>query len=119
MEPLYPITGHPLLRADVASMDADELAAWTVLSETLLGLNGTDFTGEDAERATLANVLQVNAMVAMPEDVFYVDTETRGQRTIKYRGNADLLVNPRARVIVESLNEDDPTTGWGFAGPRR
>jgi hypothetical protein len=119
MEPVYSIFGNAMLSPAAAALDEPTLDAYTVLAETALGLRGTNFTGAYAETATLANVLQVNYQLSLPNEVWYVSQEERGQRKVIYRGIADLLVDRRAASLVAPLLVSDPSAGWVLFGPRR
>ena len=51
--------------------------------KTALGLGGTSYTGEQAERAKVANARQVNLQVAEPIDP-YLESESRGSKSRSY-----------------------------------
>lgn len=121
MEPLYPIADHVLLSAAAGRLDAEVLDAQTVLAEEVLGLSGTSFTGDDKDKAMLANVLQVNHQLLLPADAFIYKSESRGGRSVAYRdGVTAVMINPAAQVLVDSLVTGATVAGrWGTFGPRR
>jgi hypothetical protein len=121
MDPLYPVAGHALLSPAAARLGEAELNAQTLISERLLGLAGTSLTDDDALEAANANALQVSYQVAMPPEQAIVLTETRGARTVTYRGGTGAglsFVYAQAQAIVDAIL-GEPSGSWGFAGPRR
>lgn len=120
MDPLYPVTGHALLSAAASALSAELLALHTVIAEEVLGLAGTDFTDQDdIDKATLANVLQVNYALTLPDDIGYVKSETRGKRSTTYRDTVLPLVDATALTFAEALLETTDDGSWQPFGPRR
>lgn len=117
LEPLYPVDGNALLSAAAQALEAEVLALHTILAEEMLGLADTSLSGDDAEKAALANTLQVNFQVGFPADAWYVKSETRGKRSITYRDGV-IGTDPNAQAIVDVLI-GGATGGWSWAGPRR
>jgi hypothetical protein len=119
---LYPVTNHPLLSPAAQQLTPEQLEAQTLVSERLLGLTGTYYTGTDAIEAANANALQVNYQVAMPAEQSMILSETRGSRSVTYRGGQNTgimpMVSSQALMIVEGLIGSDGGS-WGIAGPRR
>ena len=105
----YDIAQHPSLSAAaVALRDAgggsasEPSAAFTVQAtdaEVLLGLNGTAFTGADADSARTAVALQTNFQVELSTGRVATD-ETVGERRTKY---AEGDVHPQAARIAARL----------------
>jgi hypothetical protein len=119
---LYPVAGHPLLSAAAAKLGAEALEAQTLVAERLLGFTGTSFTDDDAIEAANANALQVSYQVAMPADQSIIQSETRGSRSVTYRGATTgvmAMVNAQAQAIADGLLARDGGSAWGIAGPRR
>lgn len=101
--PLYPPDGHDLLSDEAASISSDALAAQAELAEDFLGLDGTSFTGDDADRATRAVALQVSHQVARPQEFTFAESESRGQQSVTYRGKGEALLDERAKRVAERL----------------
>lgn len=59
----YDIADAALLSDQARALSADALRDQTVIAEMLLGLAGTTFTGEPAERVKLALARQVNTQL--------------------------------------------------------
>lgn len=120
MEPLYPITGHVMLSAATSALTAELLALHTVIAEETLGLAGTEFTDQDdIDKATLANVLQVNYALTLPDDIGYVKSETRGKRSVTYRDSVLPLVDAHAQLLADALLATTDEGSWQPFGPRR
>jgi hypothetical protein len=119
---LYPVDGHPLLSPAAAALDADALEAQSRVAERVLGLADTNFTGDDAITASDAVALQVSYQVAMPPEQAIILSETRGSRSVTYRGGSAsgvmAMVSATAQAIVDGLIGTNGSA-WGVAGPRR
>jgi hypothetical protein len=119
---LYPVTGHPLLSAEASKLDPAALEAQTLVAERLLGFTGTYFVGDEAIEAASANALQVSYQVAMPPEQSIIQSESRGSRSVTYRGQTTgtmSMVSAVAMAIADGLLTKDGGTSWGIAGPRR
>jgi hypothetical protein len=90
--------------------DADVFDAVVVAAERTLGLHGTTFSGEKAEDAKLAIVLELNFEQAQTEESEVYDRVERGERSWQYKANAS-AVHPRAQKIAERLLEGESTSG--------
>ena len=101
---LYSVSGHVLLSATAAALSDPALEAQTLVAETALGLLGTEYTGDRADRAKVAVARQVNLQVASP-DAGAVQSETRGDRSVTYvtRDGVEVAVDGLALLIVEAL----------------
>ena len=122
MEPLYPITGHAMLSAAASALSAELLALHTVIAEEVLGFASVEeFTDQDdIDKATLANVLQVNYALTLPDDVGYIKSETRGKRSVTYRDDVQVqLVDAYAATLADALIATTDSGSWQPFGPRR
>lgn len=103
--PVYDPSGHDLLSQDAGALSSEKLAAMADLAEDLLRLAGTSFTGDAAERATRAVVLQVNLLVEREahRSAAFIESESRGDQSVTYRGKEDLDLHPVAKRLAEDL----------------
>lgn len=105
----YDITTHGARsEASVAlyTKSAEAFEAFALEAEALLSLDGTTFTGDDAKRATLAVVLQVNFLLATDSDYQTLDSQTRGPRSVRYKPSISSgvsFIDNRAKAIVADL----------------
>lgn len=86
--------------------------AYARVAERLLGLYAPAFTGDDAERAKDAVAMQVNHLLAAGTMVYIAKAESRGQRAVSYRDNAQ--VNPVAKELADQVNIDNGRDPGGF-----
>jgi len=96
-------TAHGLSKAANA-LDPERLRNETLVAEQLLGLGGTSFTGDDAEKARTAVARQINLQVRVAENPDVV-AESRGRQSVTYArsGGARATVDPTAAAIVKDL----------------
>lgn len=102
--PRYDPTNHPLLSPAAKALDEPTLAAQADRAESLLGIAGTDFEGQDAKDLTLAVVLQVNRYLRLDArgsgDGGDVVAESKGDQSVKYSDDATEAEDSEARAIV-------------------
>lgn len=116
--PLYDPSGHGLLSAAAARLEAPVLAEHAELAEDLLGLGGTAFAGADAGAATRAVALQVSHQVEIGIDAFVLSSSGRGARSKSYR-DGDITVSPLAKRIVDRLIPPATSGTWAPVGSLR
>jgi hypothetical protein len=105
----YDITSHPLLSEKAKALFGDAanvFDAVVVAAERTLGLHGTGFTGEDAEEAKLAVVLETNYELEQTPESEVMSRVDRGERVYQYKPNLS-SVHPRAEKIANRLLEKD------------
>ena len=83
--PTFDISGHPLLSAEAGALTADELDAEATTAETVLGLDGRNWTGDKEARAKAAIVQQVNFQLQMEDEASYLESEAKGDQSFTYR----------------------------------
>lgn len=108
----YNITSHPLLSDNAKVLlndDANVFDAVVEAAERTLGLHGTSFTGEDAENAKLAILLETNYELEQTPESEVMARVDRGERTFQYKSNLS-SVHPRAERIANDLLEEDKTS---------
>lgn len=108
--PAFDITNHPLLTKSAAKLEVDALAEQTALAATLLLLpdDTSLYNATDLPKLKRALALQVNHLVARPETIDFISSETLGPLTTSYRTDP-LIVDQRARVIVDEIAPPDRT----------
>ena len=103
---LYPVVDHELLSRKARQYSTRQLELTTLGAETVLGLLGTTYSGDRAERAKVAVVRQVNLIAAMPENPF-LESEGRGSKSKTFAVLRDLgggiSIDPIAQQIVQAL----------------
>lgn len=103
MDPLYVVTGHPLLIPKFAGLASDEARKeHNNLAELLLGLKAPAYVGDDATKLVMAVVLQINFQLERGLDPL-VNKSISNQHpgnTTTYR---DRIVSPEAAAIVEKV----------------
>ncbi|MDZ7658076.1 hypothetical protein [Fodinibius sp.] len=112
MSATYDITSHPLLSDKAKALyndDQDAFDAVVVAVERTLGLHGTNFSGEDAEKAKLANVYQINYELEQTTESMVHERIDQGEETWVYRGNLSAK-HPRAESLANDLLEEDDST---------
>lgn len=78
--------------------------AFVLQSEAQLKLDGTTYTGDDATRAKLAIVLQLNLLVAVGAEFQTRSLDKRGPRTVEYKEHGRTpTIDPTAKSIVTDL----------------
>lgn len=105
MAATYNITSHPLLSDKAKALYADDQDAFdavVVAVERTLGLHGTSFTGEDAEDAKLAILLETNYELEQTPESEVLERVERGEKVWKYKSNLS-SVHPRAEKIADRL----------------
>jgi len=108
----YDITSHPLLSDNAKALlndDASVFDAVVVAAERTLGLHGTSFSGDEAEDAKLAVVLETNYELEQTPESEVMSRFDRGEKTFQYKSNIS-SVYPRAQKIANRLLEDDKTS---------
>ena len=112
MAATYNITSHPLLSDNAKELlldDPDAFDAVVLAAERILGLHGSSFTGEDAEDAKLAVLLETNYELEQTPESEVMTRVDRGGRTYQYKSNLD-AVYPRAQKIATRLLESQQTS---------
>lgn len=112
MAATYDITSHPLLSDNAKALldsDANAFDAVVVAAERTLGLHGTSFSGEDAEEAKLAVVLETNYELEQTPESEVMARVDRGERTYQYKSNLS-SVHPRAERIANRLLEENDSS---------
>lgn len=104
----YDPTGHPLLSPDAQALDPDTLTAYAERAEDVLGIADTEYTGQEAERLTLAVVLQVNHTLRREARAGgEVVAESKGDQSVRYTNPKDGRVDPidpeAARIVAGVL----------------
>jgi hypothetical protein len=106
---LYDPTDHPLLSPEATNLkngNADQFNEQAALAQTILNLDGTSFTGDDAATATRAVAMQLNYQLEMGLEGFTAAAVTRGSRSTVYKqgtGARAGLAFPLAKRLVDSL----------------
>lgn len=100
----YDIRNSLLLSDKARALQPEELVLWATMAEDALGLAGTGYTGEQADRAAMAVARQVNRMVAEPVDPWLIDHK-RGeeQKSWESRSPPKDPLDPIAVMIVDQL----------------
>lgn len=103
--PVYDVSDHELLSRDAEGLRKPKLDALADLAEDLLRLAGTSFEGAKADQARRAVALQVNHLVEREDhrSAAFVESESRGDQSVSYRGKEDLDVHPVAERLAEDL----------------
>lgn len=98
--PTFDVTEHPLLSTGALELSPDELDAHARIAEQLLGLAGASLTGDEAEAAKDAIVLQVNYQVdTLPDRDWGALVE---ERPFKW-SEKDAMINPVALRMAGRL----------------
>lgn len=128
--PAFDITNHPLLTQDAKDLDPDVLVEQTALAAQLLLLpDNTDLYGvDDVPKLRRALALEVNLLVARPETIDYISSESLGPLSTSFLNNPK-IVDPRAAAIIadvapprlidkyESVTTMRPVIEEPFGGP--
>lgn len=106
--PRYDPTGHPLLSPAAKALEPAVLEAYADRAEDVLGIAGTNFTGDAAERLTTAVVLQINHTLQREErGGGEVVAESKGAQSVTYAAPKDGRVDPvdpeAARIVAGVL----------------
>jgi hypothetical protein len=114
---LYDPTNHALLSPEARGLqqaDVEQFNEQAAVAQSLLDLDGSSFSGEDAAKATRAVAMQLNYQIEMGIEGFAANAVSRGGKSTTYRqgaGAAPILVFPPAKRMVEDLRG-----GWA-SGP--
>jgi|SRR5690625_2516118 len=109
MTPTYDPSDCPELSEAAKKLrdtDPTAFASKAVRAEEDLGIHGTHYTGEDAERLKMAVAIQVNRILRLEaRGGGEVVAEKKGDQSITYRNNPDSLelVDPTSARIVASV----------------
>jgi len=107
LTPTFDISAHDLLSDGADGLNADELAAQTVLAEVLLGLRAvTGLSGTDLENAQLAVVLQVNYQVELGAAPGLLKSEREGDVQHDYN---QVGMHPYAQQLASTVLTDVTT----------
>ena len=109
MSATYDVTGHPLLSEKSKTLyqnDPQVFDAMVVAVERTLGLHNTSFTGDKAEDAKLAIVLQLNYENQIDGNASVYESVKRGEREWQYRADLEAIL-PRAKAIADRLLGDN------------
>jgi hypothetical protein len=114
---LYDPTDHALLSPEAKALQQNDVSQFNeqaTIAQSLLDLDGTSYSGNDAATATRAVAMQVNYQIEMGMEGFTTNAVSRGSRSVVYKqgtGSRPVLVFPLAARLVENLSG-----GWA-AGP--
>jgi hypothetical protein len=101
LTPIYPIetsSAAAILSDTFTALSPDEQLACELVAQELLGLRA-GYTGDDADRLSMAKVLQVNYLVARGDEPLVKKAITQGGTAVSTTFR-DRYLNPDAAAIV-------------------
>jgi hypothetical protein len=106
--------GHPFLSEQAKDLDPDSLEAHAELAEDLLGITSLSLSEDQLESARRAVVRQINLQVSLPEDFALVQSESKGDQSVEYRGtNIQAGVNPIDPIAERIADSLAGAQNWG------
>ena len=110
MQILYPVSQHALMTDRARALltkNQEAFEAHNAMAEFLLSLNGTQFTGDDAEMAAISVALQVNFQIEQGLDPYIainLNTGGQAQKGTTFRGyKTPPVIHIQARRLADSL----------------